>query len=287
MAILAANHVWSGESWEDDEEGPRGYQALYRVISNNPTESPLAVRAAVPSLRSAYPSDPAAYLVKRSATRSSESRLVWEVTLTYEFDPEDPEEPEESPLDEPPKFRWTAGQYTKPVIKDRDNEAIVNSAGDYFDPPPEIEDVRWTVNIQKNVASVPAAVLTYAGRVNESSFTVDGVSVLAEKARIVSLDIGELQEKNEINYRVFTCAIEFREEGWDLELLDQGYRIKDGTDLKDILIADENGDEQRPSSPVLLDGLGAELTDPSPETAVFLMFPVHKLLDFSVLPGIT
>lgn len=287
MAITAVQLIWSGPAFADDSEGVVGYTQTYRVYSNTALESAINVRAALPLPGAPYPGDPKATVKSRSADRPDNSRLVWDCTVQYEFDPEDPEDPEDNPLDEPIKFRWTAGLYTKAVIKDRDDKAIVNSAGDYFDPPPEIEEIRWSVNVQENVASVPLAILTYANRVNQNSFTIDGVTVDAEAAKVIALDISEFKEKNDIGYRTVTYTIEFREEGWDLEMLDQGFRIKDAGELKDILVEDEDGNENRPSAPVLLNGDGGKLTDPTPENAEFLTFPVHKLLDFAVLPGTT
>lgn len=287
MAITAVQLLWSGPAFSDDSEGSVGYTQTYRVYSNTPLESPVNVRAALPDIGTSYPGDFKATVKSRSADRPDTSRLVWDCTVNYEFDPEEPDDPEENPLDEPIKFRWTSELYTKPVIKDRDDKAIVNSAGDYFDPPPEAEESRWSVNVQANVAQVPLAVLTYPGRVNEFSFSVDGVDVDAEAARIIALDISEQKEKNDINYRTLTYTLEFREEGWDLEMLDQGFRIKDAGELKDILVEDEDGNKARPSAPVLLDGAGSQLTDPDPDNAEFLTFPVYKLLDYSELPGIT
>lgn len=289
MAIVSANRVWSGESWDDDIEGSRGYTEFWRIISNDPEESELTIRAALPLPSTAHYLDAAAHVKSRSAVRVAESRLIWECTVEYEFDPKEPEEPTESPLDEPTKFRWTSSLYTKPVIKDLDDEAVVNSAGDYFDPPPEIEKPRWQVNVQKNVASVPVAVLSWAGKVNDDTFEVDGVTVDAECARVIAIDIGEYQEKDDIGFRVFTYTLEFQAEGFALELLDQGYRIKDGTELKDILIEDDETPpgKNRPSAPVLLDGSGDILSDPSPSTAVFLSFDVYETMDFTDLPGIS
>lgn len=287
MAVTSVTHVWSGETWSDDLTGEREYQGLYRVISNVPNENPQNVRSAsgLPAIGSAFDTDPGAFARRRTARRLEESRLVWEVTVDYANLSLDA--PPESPLDEPAKYRWTAGQYTRACIEDRNGDAVVNSAGDYFDPPPEVEDVRWSVNIQANVAEVPAAILNYAGAVNNAGFTVDGVSVDTGAAKIIGLDISELQERNDIEYRTITLVLEFRAEGYDLRLLDQGFRIKDGTELKDILIEDEDGEKNRPSSPVLLDGAGAVLEDPSPTTAEYLTFEVDKRLAFSVLPGIS
>jgi hypothetical protein len=289
MAIVSVDHVWSGETWSDDVTGPRGYEALYRVISNDPAESPQNVRAAsgLPALGAAFATDASAFARRRRARRLDASRLVWEVTVTYEFGIE---QPPESPLDEPVKIRWTSSLERIPAIKDLDGEAIVNSAGDYFDPPPEKDAVGWTIVIQYNAATVPTGILGFAGAVNNAGITVDGISIATERCRVVGLDISEIQERNDIEYRTVTLslyALDPDEDGFDLSLLDQGFRIKDGTDLKDILIEDEDGNENRPSSPVLLDGSGAKLSDPSPSTAVFMDYEVTRKKDLSAFPGIT
>ena len=286
MTIQSVNLVWTGDSFDDDIEGGRGYQSLYRVISDDPNELASAVRAVIPLLGTPYPDDFRAYCTKRSGRRIDETRLVWEVTVDYEFKID---EPQSTPLAEPVKFRWASGIYTKAVIKDKDGNAIVNSAGDYFDPPPEIEDVRWTVNIQANLSSIPLAILSYAGAINSDPYTIDGVPVESGKSRIIGLDIGDVQEKDDIKFRTVTMVIEFREEGFKLSELDQGYRRKTTDDppkLVDILIEDEEGGRNRPSAPMLLDGNGEVLSDPTPETAVFMEFDVYPEFDFTTLPGI-
>src|SRR5690606_12088820 len=99
-------------------------------------------------------------------------------------------------------------------------------------------------------------------------------------------------ERNDIEFRTVTVAVAVADDGdsslnWDLSLLDQGFRIKDGDELKDILIEDEDGNKERPSKPVLLDGSGGQLSDPSPSTAEFLDYEVTQKLDFSIFPGIS
>lgn len=288
MAIVSVDHVWSGETWDDDVTGPRGYQALYRVVSDDPLESPQSVRTAagLPVLGDAFPTDVSAFVRRRKARRLDSTRLVWEVDIEYEFGLE------ALPENDPAIIRWTSSLERVPAIKDINGEAIVNSAGDYFDPPPEKDLPIWTISIQFNASSIPTAIISYAGSVNDGAITIDGMSVAAEQAKIVGLDIGERQERNDIEFRTITLSIAVADDGdsslnWDLSLLDQGFRIKDGTDLKDILIEDEDGNKNRPSCPVLLDGNGAKLTDPSPSTAVFMDYEVTQKLDFTVFPGIS
>lgn len=293
MAVTNVDLVWSGETWDDTIEGQRAYRELYRVISNDPQESAQNVRGAagIPALGAAFVSDAAAIAISRSASRLDTTRLVWEVTVEYEIPELEPTDPD-NPLNDPVRIRWTSSLERVPAFKDINDEAIVNSAGDYFDPPPEKDQAVWTINIQFNAAVVPAAIISYAGAVNSGAITIDGIAIATEQARMVGLDISEVQERNEISFRTVTLGVAVVDDGdpsldWDLSILDQGFRIKEEMELKDILIPDEDGNSQRPSSPVLLDGMGAKLTDPSPNSAVFLDFSVTQKLDFTVFPGIS
>lgn len=362
MAILENNEVWRGESGSDVANGERKYVRKFQIISDDPNETFSAVRAVLPT--GAHPDDASAYVSERSWTRSEESRLVWDAEITYEFKLEDPAEP---PLDRAPKIRWSSSLIVKPVVKDINGNAVTNSAGDYFDPPPEAEFPRATATIQFNAAAVPVAILSYIGAVNAAAVTIDGVSIAAERARVVGLDIGEEDEENDEAFRAVTVVVECRDEedeSFDLNELDQGFRIRDtvrkagtlttrtsdsvgtltmdsghgittgqGLDLywddgdgarigmvvgtvsgdsvpvsggagfvlpsastsvfiltgglKDILIEDEDGNQARPSAPVLLDGIGGKLADANLATAKFRPFVITRKTDLTVFPGIT
>jgi hypothetical protein len=287
MAIVDVTEIWSGETWEDEAEGNRTYERLFRVYSDTPTETQLAVKTAVgiPPLGSAYPTDVTAFARRRSARRIDESRLVWEVTVAY-----DNSKPDPNPLLQPPKIRWSSSLVTQPVVRDLTGKACLNSAGDYFDPPLEADFPRWTATIQFNTDFVPTWILSYSGAINSSPISIDGVAVDALHARIVSLEIGEVQEENEVSFRQVTVGIECRRVGdqvFDLQPLDQGFREKVEDELKDILIEDAEGNLQRPTAPVLLDGNGRMLSNPTPDNAVFLEFPICPRLNFAVFPGIT
>jgi len=285
MTILSANEIWSGQTGSDEKSGAVSYETEYQIISDTPTELITVVASVLPALGTAYAADPKATVENRSISRRSDTREVWEATVTYSYDPKDPDEYEEDPTQEPAKIRWTSSLEVEPIFKDRADKAIVNSAGDYFDPPIEYPIARWQVNVQKNVAVVPVGILDLAGSISSASYTVDGVSVEARKSRLVALEISDEQERNDITFRTITMGIEFSKDEYLVTPLDQGYRIKDGTTLKDILIADEDGNEQRPSAPVLLDGSGAKLANPNTDNAVFLEFdPPVPEFDFNNLP---
>lgn len=287
MTITSVTYVGMGDSWQDDETGYREYEQIWRVESDNPQESPVNVRlaAGLPAPYAVFPGDPAAVAKSRNATRRTDTRLMWEVSIRFEFDPEEPEDPEEDPTSRPAEIDWTSSLEVEPIFKDRDGNALVNSAGDYFDPPIEFPIARWQANVQKNVSSVPFAILDWAGAINSAPYSIDGVSIEARKSRLVSVGISKKKRENEVDFRTITLGIEFQRDEYLLTPLDQGFRFKDGTTLKDILVADSDGAEQRPSAPVLLDGMGAVLVDPDTSTAVFLEFnPPVEEIDFSILP---
>lgn len=282
MAITAITETWRGESWSDETDGSREYERVFTLYSNDPLESAVAVRTytGLPLPGEPYPDDAAAYVTNRSARRPDNSRLIWEVTVSYAFQVEEPEDP----LNMAAVIRWSSGLYERAVYKDRNGDAICNSAGDFFDPPSMAEFPVFTVNVQKNLTAVPTAILSYIGAVNSAEFTVDGVSIPANKARIVGLEVGEKKVEQDVQFRTVTFSMEVRDEEWKHERLDEGLRIKDAGVLKDILVEDEDGNKERASSPLPLDGAGARLSDPTPTTVKFREFDIYPQLDFNSLP---
>lgn len=218
--------------------------------------------------------------------QDSSSPCKWDIEANYSSEPlKQPEDQIPDPTQRPAKIKWKSQAYRKAVTQDRDGYAIVNSAGDYFDPPPEIDSSHWIATIEKNVAIVPSVILSYTDAINSNGFTISGISVSPEVAKIVDLDISDQQQEGDYLYHVFTYGLEFRPEGWKLKPLDQGFRYKSGSDRKNIL---DNSTPPRPiTSPKLLDGSGAVLSNPTTTNAVFLEYDVYNDKDFSILPGIS
>jgi hypothetical protein len=152
-----------------------------------------------------------------------------------------------------------------------------------------IDDSRFVASVKKNLASVPVWVATYQDAINISPFTVDGILVAAGLAKLQSLHIGEVQERNNIRYRVLSYDIHLREEGWDLQILDQGftrtgsYAAGEDTSMK-FSAGERDGDQTISETPVLLNGNGGKLSPANPLTAVFLNFGVYTQRDFNILP---
>lgn len=296
MSIVAVNLV--GQGWDDSKDGARSYRREYLIHSDNPDETMLAVRAALPLAWESDPIDAAAVVVTRSAEQDPKARKLWRGEVIWEWAPTDPED--EDPLDRQPKIRWTSQTLMVPIIKDRNGDAVVNAAGDYFDPPPEVPRTRWVANIQFNATAIPTNIRSYANAVNNSAIVVDGEPVASERAMVMALDISDVQYWGEAQtaYRSITLALEVRDdddESFDVEVLNQGYReLNDNDEPVDIYLplsddAPAGAQRERVSAPVMLDIDGKRIAQPDPTNVVFLTFqnPYTRLKDLTIFPGIT
>ena len=299
MSVVSFKEIHNGRDSEEStskEWGIRRYTRVFRVRTNANTDegSVILAYADCPKRGDAYPYDADAYCRRVRAHNDDNSKIMWIVTCVYSTG----DELSDDPLDDPAKIEWNTEPRQKVFWKDRDGNAILNSAGDYYDPPVEGDDSRWVATVTKNLAAVPAWVLTYKDATNSDGFTLDGVSIAVGVAKLSRIRISGWQERNDIAFRVVTMAIALDENGWAAVLLDQGFRELDGCggggsgsgsgsgnggcDEGRVHIMDKNGDPV--VSPVPLDGSGCAIDCPTPATAVFRTHHIHKVMAFSTLP---
>jgi len=293
VAIVSVKEIHDGRDGDDEvskRKGIRRYTRVFRVTtdSNSDDANMVLAAAGLPGPGAVYPTDMGAWLRRRRARNESFSKRVWIVTLAYSSE----YELSDNPLDDPARISWGTETYQAPAVKDRDGEALLNSAGDPFDPPAMQDKSRVVAHVRKNVSTIPAWFFGYKDTVNSSAFTLDGVAFGEGVAKIRSLELSEPQERNDIAYRTLSICIEFfnsneycesAEDAWALCVLDSGMRRRhpDSGELVDCI---NNGDGQSVSSPALLDGSGEQIEDPSPADAVYLPFHVYYKADFNALP---
>lgn len=213
--------------------------------------------------------------------------LKWIVTAEYSSEPlnqgDKDEVQEDDPTLRPARIKWSTNKYLKAVDRDINGKAIVNSVGDYFDPPVELDRSHWTVTVQKNLSWVPSWVTAFDNAINSRSFQIQGITFDALTCRIDELEISEPQEQNDIEFVVLTYKIEYRQEGYKVKVLDQGFRKFFGA-VNPKIVKATSDDGSDVTSPVLLNGSGYQLSNPSPATAVYLSFDGYYQQDFNLLP---
>lgn len=278
MTVVFKHEIGAGRTATNDK-GIRRYSRQFLLETTARTDGPYAVgsNASLPRIGTVHNEDSTAYCVNLSVSNAKPWKW-WIVTADYSSE----REITENPLSEPAAITWTSEQFQKRAVIDRDGNGIVNSAGDPFDPPLMMDDSRRVVTISKNLAVVPSWILTYQDAVNSSSFTVDGITIGAGYAKVQSVTVGEKQKRNGTAFRVVTLVIHLQKTGWALTHEDVGFRETNyAGEMVNIL---NDGDSERPTAPVALDGAGMHQANPTAATIEVRSFDVYEQKDFTVLP---
>lgn len=292
MAVVSVSATWPGRSGNAGGAGENAVTASFLVKTDSKLDTAATILSSgllpVPYV-STFPGS--SFLLCRSVnvTQKTETPYAWDVTADYSDEQLSQEEEEArtepNPLLREPKVTWDSQQYQKAIWKDINDEAIYNSANDPFDPPPMIDDARWVISVQSNVASVPAYVLTLNNVINDSSVTVDGITFAAQTLKVQGIRIGDVETENGVTFRQFSYQLNFRAETWKMSNLDAGFSMLDSNgDKVEILLPK---DKSKPTAPQPLDGSGGLLASPTPANAVYIDSDVYTEADLTVLPGVT
>lgn len=211
----------------------------------------------------------------RAETNSPDGR-GWLVTAQYEA--------LEDPLSVRRTLQYDYQPYEKIFEKDVENKAVLNSAKDPFDPPPLIDDSRPVLVITRNEGTYDEAIVrAYKDRINVATFRGNPprtVKCNAIKGREIWSP--RVPYNDGIYYEV-TYEFAIRPEGWDMRLLDCGYRAIDPATDKKTLISIDDGTTV--TVPVPLDGMGQKALVKAGETfaGVYLTFKPFLTADFNDL----
>lgn len=197
----------------------------------------------------------------------------WEVSASYSSEYETTEDP----LDMPAAIDWGGEQFQEPLIVDVNGDLVLNSAGDPFDPPIMKDFSRRVVTVVKNLAAPPSWLVDSEDVINDSDFTLDGVTIPARCAKMQSVHISRKNYQNGVQFRQVTMLMHLNKRTWKFRQVDSGFNeLYNTTDRIKIQI---NG--EYPTAPVLLDGSGVRLSDPTPTSGVFLEFDGYPEVDFA------
>jgi hypothetical protein len=270
MAVTNLGEDDGGRS-ATNSKGIRSYTRRWKLETSSKSDDAYAVGSAsgLPLIGTAFPSDAGAFCHTLTVENNNPWK-GWIVTAEYSSE----YELNTNPTLDPAVINWGSEQFQRVAFEDTSGYAILNSFGDYFDPPAMIDDSRETVTITKNLAAVPSWLLEYKDAVNNDSFSIDGFSIGIGKAKMQSVTVAAKEKRNGTTFYPVTFTIHLQFGGWLLELLDAGMRYKTGS----VVSIFDNG------QPGLLNGSGGKLTNPTPSTAVFRSFTVYKTKAFSGLP---
>lgn len=251
---------------------------LVETDDGNTSMRDVLYNATIPKVGAEHPDDSLAHASSVGAAPVPNTSRFFVVTVPYSTrTPRDVD-----PNNDPARVAWSSEQFQEVLVTDDDDELVVNSAGDPFDPPAMRDNSRITAVVKKNLTYVPSWILGYPDVINSDTFVIDNVTISPRVAKIQSVTVAEdWQERNFVKFREVTFQIHFRPETWDLDILNVGFREKDGATRKNMK---NDGDDERPTAPIPLDLAGKMIIDPSPTNVVYVTFKPYAAKPFSVLP---
>jgi hypothetical protein len=195
---------------------------------------------------------------------------TWEVT--FEYGPYDPTIHPENPLDQPAEIAWTFAPFESIADEDVNGDAIVNSAGDYFDPPVMKDDSQPVLTITRNEPTFdPLLAAECRDKTNDAPF------LGSAPGTVKVMDISGDRQWNAQCQWYWKVRYEFKfdKKTWTRTLLDQGVMELDPGGTHQQVIQNSGVPS---ASPSLLDGSGHVLAHGSPP--VYLDFDIYEPIDF-------
>ena len=303
MSVLSVNEIHTRRGIVKDDKGVRRATRVWQIATSDPYDEAVVIEASGSIVKryDAYVTTNATdlnLLVRNiRIQQDTESRLHWTITAEYSDERKTSKDKEANPLLRETDISRSASSYQKIAEVAVDDNigksaygtetAIVNSAGDPFVPPPQVDDTRYTITLAKNFATYDDQTgYDYTNSVNDGTYFGAATRTL----KIASIDVPpkiteQVDGIGDVEYYRVTTTMEYRPETWDLSILDKGYNefiSGSTTQTQEISTstASENG-TQPVSEPVLLDGNGAQLA--AGGTPSYRQYRYYREKDFDVL----
>ena len=185
-----------------------------------------------------------------SVSNYSGSRFHYEVTWDYELARQSEADLDPNPLARADIWRWSTGGLAVPALYYYDSgtlKALVNSAQDFFEGA--------TTDISTLQASISANRATFdyslaqavTNSVNSDTY-LGGAAHAWKCSGISGQPAVEVVNEVEIRYWQIETTLEFRPDGWDLQLPDVGWNYLDGSVKKRSYVIDTESGDKVPSS---------------------------------------
>jgi hypothetical protein len=306
MGVVGINEVRDDRSYASDERGVRRRTRTFLVQVNDALDDALVViaPAAIPRRFGPYVGydgliDTGCLARTVKAVQDQESPFLWKVTVEYSSESQasqggkrgagagdpgsgDGSRYNQNPLLRPPDIDYGTLQIERVMEKDvgraffkADPKAVVNSAGDKFDPPPMKEISAKVITISRNEISYDMLAKTfYENTINSYKFLGCPEYTVLCKSITARLD-----SDNGIYFWKVTYTFHYRSDGWDLKLLDQGFHEVAFFKKRHIM-----ADAMPVAQPVPLDGTGLALPAGSTDYhyITFYQYPAFDLNDLRV-----
>lgn len=273
----------------------RDYTRAFTVLSDTADESLPAIRTAsaggqsIPLFWSVHPDDPFVVCFRKAvqqALNSEFARKFWLVTCNYAIKPKN--NFEEHPLDRPWEIEYNGETFQTIAEFDKFSIGALNSAGQYFDPPLQVDNTRGVLRITRNEPwPNTVAANNYQEAINSDVF-LGGAPYTVKLKRVTYKRVIEqwvpplAEDPIDVEYWPHSYEFHYWWKTWWLFPLDQGrYELGSG---EGDLVSIKDSEGVPVVDPVPLDGAGHQVPPASlPGAAVFLTKRYYPELPFAAL----
>lgn len=286
MAVESIREIWRGRDADGSLDDTR-YTRVFRIWTTSGADDATVVGAALANAPwnvapgKVHPNDSRAYCIG-ARPQNDMGPLGWICAATYSTKRELATLPENDDIE----ISFDEEDIDAAAIKDRDGDAILNSAGDYPSEPIMYQDSILIAKIELNVPALPSYLRAYRKTINADAFKIEDITVDAKHARVKRMSIGKKRFRAANPYRsvsIELAILDNDEDDWEIRYADAGYRKKVSGKLVSMTL---DGDGTEPTSPLFLDGSGGQLANPTPGTVVFREAKVYRLKPFiGNIPG--
>jgi len=267
----------------DETTSTQGFTRVFQVeidAISATVESDILANASIPAIGAAHPAYSAVKCIRRRIKLvDDDDFLTWEVECEYALPTPGRNNISSNPINDPPRISFGSAQYTRVVERayqsgdtiDDPSEAVLNSAGQPFDPPVVQEEENMVISITRNERTIdPADLVTYRNTINSASITIAGVVIAEHRGRMRSIMASKAWDTSGTAYWQVSYEIEIATATHIREILDAGYYERNSSGLVPIL---DKGDNPEPiTEPAPLDGSGGEGDPTSP---VYLSYQTY------------
>ena len=178
----------------------------------------------------------------------SSSRWHYEVTWDYELPKQ--ENPDKNPLARPDIWKWTTGGLTVPALYYYDGNTLKplqNSANDFFEGATcDISTLQASISGNRPTFDYGLA-QAVTNSVNQDTY-LGGTPGTWKCSGISGQPQVEVVDEIEIRFWQVEVSLEFRPDGWNLQLPNVGWNYLEGNDKKRVWVRDPDTNERVPAS---------------------------------------
>lgn len=278
MSVIAVTELATVSASRKFGEPPV-FQRKWVVEVNDPT-TPQTDIVNAPGVTFLTPHPEAYYCRAMNASVSNYSGSRWHYEVTWDYELPKQENPDPNPLARPDIWKWSTGGLQVPALYYYDGDtlkALVNTANDFFEgATTDISTLQASISGNRPTFDYGLAT-TVTNTVNSDSFL--GAEPYTWKCSGISGQPAvEVVNEVEIRYWQIEVALEYRPDGWPLQLPNVGWNYLEAGTKKRVWVRDPDTGERVPASnPQPLDNAGGIVTG-APD---ILKRRVHKAVAFA------